>query len=161
MKLKLPETISSPQDLKATILEVRQYARWFSHASVKKQVAGGRSAEPPAISGAASSAIKEWAGDKPLTLDMLEDLLAALEDFEKSAPQLTITLAAAPGGGLKKTLVAWCRTHVEPNVLVNFDFNSTLLGGMVVRYRSHVFDWSFRRQILAARGRFPEVLRRV
>ena len=53
-----------------------------------------------------------------------------------------------------------CRP-VAPDVLVNFQFNATILGGMVVRYGSHVYDWSFRRQILAKRDTFPEVLRRV
>ncbi len=161
MNLKLPDNVSSPQDIKAIVLEIRQYARWFAHASVKKQVGGGKIAEPPAVSAGAVALIQGLAGGKPLTQPALDGLIDALEAFEAKAPHMTITLAAPPPASLKKTLVAWCRQHVAPDILVTFRFNSTLLGGMVVAYGSHVFDWSFRRQILAARGKFPEVLRHV
>jgi len=161
MNLKLPDSVSSPQDIKAIVLEVRQYARWFAHASVKQQVSGGKVAEPPAMSPGATALIQGLAGGKPLTQTALDGLIEALEVFETKAPHMTITLAAPPPESLKKTLITWCRQHVAPDILVTFQFNSTLLGGMVVRYGSHVFDWSFRRQILAARGKFPEVLRHV
>lgn len=161
MKLKLPDSIISPQDLQAAILEIRQYARWFAHASIKNRLTAQSVSEPPTISPAAVAMIKEWAGDKPLNQQGLDGLIADLEASAATLPQLAITLAAPPSNGLKKTLIAWCREHIEPNILVTFRFNSTLLGGMVVRYGSHIFDWSFRRRILAARGRFPEVLRHV
>lgn len=163
MKLRLEESVSSPQDLKALILEIRAYARWYSHNSVKKRLRlkARRMNEEPIMSPAAKALLHEWSNKTPLSQKNLDELLATLEGYEKTAPQLTITLAAPATSGLKKTLVAWCRNNVAPNVLVNFQFNSTLLGGMVVRSGSHVFDWSFRRQILEARQHFPEVLRRV
>lgn len=161
MKLQLPDNVSSPQDLQFLMLEIRQYARWLAHNDVKKRLDVKAADDSPVMSPAAIEVIRSWFGKKPISQESLGGLVSELEDFETTAPQLSITLAAAPSGGLKKTLIAWCREHVEPNVLVTFRFNSTLLGGMVVRYGSHVFDWSFRRQILAARGSFPEVLRRV
>ncbi|HZL07642.1 MAG TPA: F0F1 ATP synthase subunit delta [Candidatus Dormibacteraeota bacterium] len=161
MNLKLPASISSPQDLKAIMLEIRQYSRWFAHADVKKRVGGGAASEPPVISPAAASLVQELGSSKPLSQASLDGLAEALEVFAAKAPQITITLAAMPSDGLKKTLITWCRQHIAPDILVTFRFNSTLLGGMVVRYGSRVFDWSFRRQILAARGKFPEVLRHV
>jgi hypothetical protein len=163
MKLRLEESVSSPQDLKAVILEIRDYARWFSHNSVKRRLnlKAKRMSDEPVVSSAAAALLREWNTKTPLSQKSLDQLLATLKDFEDTAPQLTITLAAPPAGGLKKTLVAWCRENIAPNVLVNFQFNSTLLGGMVVRSGSRVFDWSFRRQILEARQNFPEVLRRV
>lgn len=159
--LKLPDTVSSMQDFKVLLQEVRLYARWYAHASVRKQASKTGAAEPPAISPAARAVIRYWEGGKPLEQAKLEGLIDALEDYARTAPQLSITLAAPPSAGLKKTMVAWCREHVEPDVLVNFQFNSVLLGGMVVRWKSHIFDWSFRRRILAGRENFPEVLRRV
>jgi F0F1-type ATP synthase delta subunit len=161
MKLQLHDSVSSPQDLKAVISEVQQYAAWFAHVAVKKRLEIDGGFEPPAISPAANALIQEYAGNKPLSRELLDELIAALKAFEDTAASITITLAAAPSNGLKKELVVWCRKHIEPNILVNFRFNSTLLGGMVVHYGSHIYDWSFQRQILAARGRFPEVLRRV
>ena len=165
MKLKLEESVSSPQDLKAVILEIQDYARWYSHNAIKKRLGvklkRKTTAEAPFISPAASTIIREWASSNNLNQNSFDHLIKTLETYARSAPQLTITLAAPPTNGLKKTLVAWCRENISPDMLINFQFNSVLLGGMVIRSGSHVFDWSFRRQILEARQRFPEVLRNV
>lgn len=161
MKLKLPDTVSSAQDLASLTLEVKEYARWFSHESIKKLVNIKTAAEAPVMSLAAAELTREWAAKAPLSRQSLEELIATLQHYRDTAPSLTITLAAPPTSAIKKTLVGWCRANIAPNVLVTFQFNATLLGGMVVRYGSHVYDWSFRRQLLDARQRFPEVLRNV
>ena len=62
---------------------------------------------------------------------------------------------------LKQKIVEWCRKNIDGDILVDFRFNATLLGGMVVKWGSHVYDWSFKRQLMAARAKFPEVLRNV
>lgn len=161
MKLQLPNDIVSPQDLKTVTVEIRTYARWAVHARTKQRVTTKTAEGPPAISPAAIAIVRAWQGTEPLTQESLDGLLAALVAFELSAPRVTITLAAPPSQGLKQQLVNWCREHMNPGILVTFSFNTTLLGGIVIRYGSHVFDWSFRRQILAERRHFPEVLRRV
>jgi hypothetical protein len=163
MKLNLQASVSSPQDLKSIILEIRQYAHWFAQYTVKVRASAsdGKSEAPPAVSPTAAALIKEAAGKEQLSQKHLDVLIGGLETLENDSPRITITLAAPAPGSLKQALIEWCRQHVAPNILVDFRFNSTLLGGMVVQYGSHVYDWSFRRQILAARGRFPEALRRV
>jgi hypothetical protein len=161
MTPNLQNNVLSPQDLKVTILEVRKYARWFSQSLVKTRVAGGVYADQPQVSPTAALLINELAAQKPLSSEILDGFIASLEQLEKTLPRITITLAAPAPGSLKKVLVSWCRQNIDPGVLVEFRFNATLLGGMVVRYGSRVYDWSFRRQILAARGNFPEILRHV
>ena len=161
MKLNLQDSVYSPQDLKAIILEVRKYARWASQYGVKMRIANGKSSQPPAISLPATRVIKDWAEEKPLNQKSIDELLKTLDSVEAGSPRISVTLAAAPSGSLKITLVKWFRENIDPNILVDFHFNSTLLGGLVIRYGSHVYDWSFRRQILASREHFPEVLRRV
>lgn len=161
MKLNLQDNVSSTQDFKSVIIDVRKYAHWFAQNSVKLQRVGGAPSEPPVISQSAVTLIKEWADAKPLSQNLLDELISQLEALEAAAPRVIITLAAVPSKSLKKEMVAWFRANIAANVLVDFHFNSTLLGGMVVRYGSHIYDWSFRRQVLAARDRFPEVLRRV
>ncbi|HET7673821.1 MAG TPA: F0F1 ATP synthase subunit delta [Candidatus Saccharimonadales bacterium] len=156
MKIKLDGSVSSPQNLKALILEMRDYARWFSQNDVKKRLHAKGASDKPQLSVGAESLVSEI---KPLDRKNLDELISALEDLEDSAPRLTITLAAPPASGLKKMLVSWLREEISPHILVTFDFSSTLLGGMVVRCGSRIFDWSLRKQILDERGRFPEVLR--
>lgn len=161
MKLQLPSEISSKQDLQSLILEVRQYGKWFQHVGVQKRVGSKTTQESPQLSKAAADLIRELSGKKGLTISDIEGLRSALEDYLKKAPTMTVTLAAPAGSDIKRTVVEWARKNIAPDVLVNFQFNSTLLGGMVVRYGSHIFDWSFRRQILDGRNKFAEVLRHV
>lgn len=161
MKLQLPNSISSLQDVTALTLEVREYARWFLQATVKQRVNAGQISDAPQLTPAASELIQTWGSKEPLSQKRLDELIAALDEFKETAPSLTITLAAPAPGDLRQTLVGWFRQNISPDTLVNFKFNATILGGMVVHYGSHVFDWSFRRQVLAARSHFPEILRRV
>jgi len=161
VKLKLDETVSSLQDLRGLVMEIREYAKWHNHNAIKKRVHVRTAAKEPDMTVAAHNVLREWSAGKELTPKSLDELISTLEDYGRKAPTITITLAALPSAGMKKQLVAWCRDNISPNVMVDFQFNSTLLGGMVVRSSSHVFDWSFRRQILAERNKFPELLRRV
>lgn len=161
MKRSLPDGVSSPQDLTALLLEIQEYSRWFSHNSIKAQLKTKHATLPPTLSPPALELIRDASKKDLLNQQAIDTLIQELEAYKKTATTLTITLAAPPSSDLKKTLVAWCRQHITANVLVTFEFNSTLLGGMVIRYGSHIFDWSFRRQILAAHQNFPEVLRRV
>lgn len=162
MGLKLPPTISSPQDLHALQLELREYKKWLSHAAIKQQLHTGKLKTGPELSTGAAQTLHSFTTSKrSITASDVEALIATLQKYESSAPSLTITLAAPPTRGIKEQLVAWCRDNIAPTVLVTFQFNSTLLGGMVIRYGSRIFDWSFRRQIMDNRAEFPEALRNV
>lgn len=165
MKLSLPKSVASPQDLSALITEVKDYAKWYGHEAIRKRVAGsavGKNTHThPPLSAGASELIRTWFGAKVPNRLGFDALLKELERVAKSARVITITLAAPAPGSLKATLAEWFRTNISPDVLLAFHINSTLLGGMVVQYGSHVFDWSFRRAIIANKQAFPEVLRRV
>jgi uncharacterized protein YejL (UPF0352 family) len=161
MKLKLPDSVSSVQDVTALILEVREYTRWFSHATILKKMNNKNIPKQPTLSASSSEMIRNWAEGKSLTRQSLDELIASLEKFKRSSETMTIVLAAPATNDIKRQLVSWCRKNVSDNILVSFQFNATLLGGMVVRYGSRIFDWSFKRKILANRGHFPEVLRNV
>lgn len=161
MKLVLPDSVASSQDVTALQLEVREYARWFTHESIKQRTNAHHKSEEPILSNACKELLAAQGGKKGLDRAALDSLAKDLEHYSRTAPTITLTLAAPATGTIKASLVKWCRSNIAPDTLVNFQFNATILGGMVVRYGSHVFDWSFRRQILANRDKFPEVLRRV
>jgi hypothetical protein len=161
MIIILPDSVCSRQDLKSVVLEIRAYAKWYNQTSVKMRVSGDNNYEEPVFSPSAAAIIGEWNKQNPINPKSIDDLISELENMEAKAPIVSITLAAPPPGNLKKTITKWCRENVAPDVLVDFAFNSTMLGGMVVRVGSHVYDWSFRRQILSSLQKFPEVLRNV
>lgn len=161
MKLRLPNGVASLKDLTDIQLELREYARWFAHESIKKRVNVKHSVDPPALSTEAKELIHTISAHEPISSDSLDELIKTLEEYKNTAPTITFTVAATPNSVVKNNLVNWCRINVSPNILVTFQFNSTILGGAVIRIGSKVYDWSFKRQILAARQQFPEVLRRV
>ncbi len=161
MKFKLPDSVASSQDLSSLIQEVHVFTSWFTHEAIKRRAGAKKAAEPPVVSPATTELIRFWRTQQPLSSTSLDSLIKILENYRKTAPMITITLAAPASVGVKKTLVGWFRQNIAPDTLINFQFNSILLGGMVVRIGSHVYDWSFRRQILANRHNFPEALRHV
>lgn len=159
MKLNLPSTIASPQDLSSVIEEIRDYERWFTHESMKKQLHATRQkSEAPTLSTGASQLIREFQAKKSIAGKSLDGLIDDLEYFAKNATSINVILAAPAPNSIKGSIVAWCRKNLSEDILVNFQFNSNILGGMVVRYGSRIFDWSFRRKILAERKNFLGVL---
>lgn len=162
MTFRLPETIASSQDLNAVITEVKAYATWYMHESIKARVSkksSGLKNEPELSKGAAD--VLRDAAKAGLSRQTLDTLIRDLETAAKTATTLTFTLAAPVTAQVKEKLVGWCRTNIGETVLVTFQHNSTILGGAVLRYKSRVFDWSFRRAITDKASVFPEVLRRV
>ena len=154
----LPPAVSSSQDLTSLILEVRSYAKWYSQYATAAKVKAKYKEEQPELSPTASELIRSWGKQSPLSQKRLDDLITTLEKTAKHAPVMTITLAAPATAEVKRTLVGWCRTNIHQDILVTFQFNSTILGGMVLRFGSKIYDWSFRRTILNERHRFGELL---
>lgn len=167
MTLSLPKTVASPQDLSALQTEIKAYASWYNHEAIKKRftvkpgVKKHASQDTPLLSAGASEVLRAWFGTKTPNRIGFDALLKELTRYSQASQLVTITLAAPAPSSLKGTLVEWFRKNVSPGVLVAFHINSTILGGMVVQYGSHVFDWSFRRQIIANKDAFPEVLKHV
>lgn len=159
--IKLPDTICSPQDLTALILEVQEYARWYEHESVKQRTGAKNRSTQPVLSVTTAAFLRSATTNGTLQPVQLDALIGGLEQHKAAAPTITVTLAAPAPEHIKKQLTAWCRTELSPSILVSFEYNRTLLGGMVVRYGSHVHDWSFRRSLLTTPVKFSEVLTRV
>lgn len=159
--IKLPDTICSPQDLTSLILEVREYAQWYEHESVKQRTGAKNQSTQPVLSLTTTELLRGASTNGTLQPAQLDSLIKELEHYKASAPTITLTLAAPAPNQVKQTLTAWCRKELSPGILVSFEFNRTLLGGMVVRYGSHVHDWSYRRALLTTNVKFSEVLARV
>ena len=158
---KLPRTVTTPSELTALILDIRTYSKWFSQYEIATKTNSHYSIGQPEISATAAEFIRGYAQTNPLTAARLGEIIDSLEQIQTHAPTVTITLAAAANHEVRQTIVQWCREHLDANILIHFRFNATILGGMVVRAGSHIYDWSFRRAIMENRGRLPEVMHRV
>jgi hypothetical protein len=161
VKISLNKEIASRQDLTSVILELRTYREWFSKMAIKHKSGSKSMVMPPKLSKPALDLINQQRESRPVSQNLLDSLINELEKLESSSEFIVITLGALPSTNINLLLINWCRQNLNPNILVDFRFNSTMLGGMAVQYGSHIYDWSFKRQIMASLNKFPEVLRRV
>lgn len=133
----------------------------MSHESIKNRLGTKTKPETPVLTPAAAEMIRPLEAKKTFGRQDVDNLIDSLTRVKESAPTMTITLAAPATSDVKQALASWCRSNITPDVLINFQYNRTILGGMVVRSGSHIFDWSFRRQLLNSSVNFREVLGRV
>ena len=74
MKLKLPDSVLTPQDLRGTVLEIRQYAAWTGHNAIRKRVSGKKGRlEAPELSDGAKELIRQCLEGKEPTRARLDD----------------------------------------------------------------------------------------
>jgi hypothetical protein len=161
VKIDIPESVSSLEDLAELLRELRLYTRWFLHESIKKQVDAGSRAPIPELSPASKALLQTLEKDGKLNSRGLENLVKTIESFQKNASPVVITLAAPATTGIKTMIVDWCRKNISGDVLVSFHHDSSILGGIVIRNKSRVVDLSFRRKLFESDVNFVEVLGRV
>lgn len=146
VKDQLSHFLYSPTQIQAEVIRLRSELRQLEHVAIKQKVL---TIEKKGVA-TPSTSTKE-----------LTDQIKVLEQRLANAPIFYITLAAMPTDGLKQNIVTWFINSVSPEAMVEFDYNSALLGGMVVRTGSRIHDWSLRRKILSQANNFAEVLHRV
>lgn len=157
----LPDTISSSEDLVALIMEVRSYAKWFA-LYVNAAKTGVTPQHPqPELTATATATIRSAAQNGALNPALLDTLISDLEAIHKNARSITITLAAPAPNEVKRDIVAWARANIAEDALINFRFNAQIVGGMIVRAGSRIFDWSFKKSIMENRSKLAETLGRV
>lgn len=161
MKLKLPDNITSQQDVMELLAELHDYSKSLSHQDILKRTNSKSTSQLTETSKEAKELMRIWTNGKTIDSSSLNELIKSVTDYKDNAPKMTITLAAPATNDIKKTLTVWCRDNISSNLLIDFQFNRIILGGMVLRFGSHIYDWSFRRQILDGRDKFPEILRHV
>ncbi len=162
MKFKLPQTIYSLEQLDALIFELGEYLNWVRHISIQAKVGSRKTAvEQPELSQVLQDALISWADGKELALHDVEALIEDLKEYKEKAPSVHLTLAAIPSTALKNQLIEWFRTQISPMMMISFSANRTLVGGMVVRAGSHIYDYSWRKLLTEKRDKIPEIIRNV
>lgn len=150
----LPPEVYSPDQLSALIMEARDLA-----ATLRQQAAlakaGGTSAKQQ-VSPAVSEGLAKLAGT--ISVESAEHVAKGLELLRNTVPTVRLVLAAQPNRQFKMKLVKWFRDEIHPQVLVVFIVRSDIAGGVVVQTVGHVYDFSFKRQLIAAKPRIAELL---
>ncbi len=158
MKYDLPEDIISAEDLKGVIEELKDYQTYARHGSIKARVTKRAGGTKPELSRPSNELINLIVNNNKLALSDLDRLISSLEKMYSALPRIKITLAALPGAGIKKQMSVWVRKNITSNVLIDFSYNQSLLGGMVVVAGSHIYDWSLRKQIISVQPKLNELI---
>ncbi|HEY6736941.1 MAG TPA: hypothetical protein VI322_04470 [Candidatus Saccharimonadia bacterium] len=158
MAFELPPAVYSAQLLESVIYDLEQYLEWHRQSSVKQKV-GAKPAAEPSHSAETAQVIKIYLQGQVATVAALEALLGELKAV--SLPEVHITLAALPNHAQREALVAWFRANITPHILITFVADRNLGGGVVVRTPNHVFDFTWKQQLLAGRSHIAEIVKRV
>ncbi|MDF2461575.1 MAG: atpH [Candidatus Saccharibacteria bacterium] len=157
-KYVLPPAVYSPQLLEAVVYDLEVYLDWYRQSKVKKQV--GATPDPePTHSAETVVVIEAWLAGKPPTLESLEELIETLKNLE--LPQIHVMLAALPNRAQRELLVNWFRNNTTPQLLVSFVADRNLGGGVVVRTPNHVYDYTWKQQLVAGRDKLAGIIKSV
>lgn len=160
MSYSLPVDVHSPEQLGLLIAELRDVAAQRRNQAVQAKVTGKAGADSTHISALLGQVLKEAkvAVNNPGALD---EVLANLEQLRAKAPSVRLTLTAAPTRLYKQQFTTWFRANIHPDTLVTFSVRSDIGGGATLIAGSHVYDFSFREQLLRNKGRIAEIFGRV
>jgi hypothetical protein len=155
---QLPGAVYSPQLLESVVYDLQNYLDWYRQNQIRKKVGAGPKEEPN-HSDETVIVIEAWLAGKPATLESIEALLVYLRELK--LPQVHIMLAALPNRSQREALVNWFRTNVGSGLLLSFVADRNLGGGVVIRTPNRVFDYTWKQQLVAARSKLAEILKRV
>lgn len=91
-------------------------------------------------------------------------LEVASEQFEKlivSAQSFEIIVAVEPSAIFLQDLIVWFRANLSAQALLTYKVRRSIGGGLIVRTRNRIYDFSFRPKVVAGKQHLVEVLRRV
>lgn len=153
MSVALPTDVYSPDQLSELLLQLQDVI-----SVVRGNIArtGNGQAEPVTL----SPELEQLLTGNTIAVDdtdALESLAQELEIILDKAPSVHVLLAAMPGRAIRRQLVTWFRTEVNPLTLLTFAARSDLGGGAIVQAGSHLYDLSFRRSIIDNKARLTEI----
>ena len=158
MAFELPAAIYSPALLESVIYDIQTYLDWIRQNEIRKKVGATRK-EEPTHSAETVLVIEAWLAGQPPTLEAVTQLLEYLKKLKPK--EIHLTLAALPNRTQREALVAWFRNNVAPGLLVSFVADRNLGGGVVVRTPNHVYDLTWKAQLIEGRSKLAEILKRV
>lgn len=159
MSFKLPDSLYSADQLQVCSDELRRYAEALQQGQYQKE-AGSKTAKIvlPELSASSYDLLEALPKSKRLDPALVEQICDVLDGWMKTAPVMNITLAAPATHQLKTELVSWFRTNIGPQTILSFHVNPDIAGGIVVRSTNHVYDMSFRRELLKRPEKLIEVI---
>lgn len=158
--VRLPPDLYSPDQLSAVIIELRAHISSLRDASIRAKTAHADESAPTHVSALLLGALK-GAGLTASDQAGAEKLLKELEAIRDKAPAVHLMMAALPNRDLKRKLTEWFRSEIHPYTMLTFATRMDIGGGIIIQAGSHVYNYSFRQQILGHKSRISEIFNSV
>lgn len=154
--MKLPVDVYSPDQLSALILEIGNYRGHLRDAAVRAKTGSKKQAPLPEPSDILAQLLEE-SGVKPDDAEAVDTLRKELELKLKKSPVVHLLLAAHPTSAIKRQFTTWFRTEINSEILLTFAVRSDIGGGLILQAGSRVYDFSFKRRLIANKKRIAEI----
>ena len=152
LNLVMPEYIERRVQLRSLVRELQEMESQLSTSNARG--AGSVKASPQLTDLAHVNGIDLKKKDARVAL--VDKLETAFTHY----PSITLQFAAQPPSDVRKSIVEWLRTEIDPRVLIDIRLRPTLGGGFVVRTPNHQIDHSWRRYLDQKPTGFADFLRR-
>lgn len=139
------------------MVEAGEHLSAIRDASVRAKTAGRDSEVATPHTSALMTGLlqsNDFKANDPRSFEIISKGFNIIRD---KAPVVHLTLAALPNRTLKRQLVEWFRHEINPYMLLTFAVRTDIGGGIVVRAGSHIYDFSFRQQIIGNKHRISEI----
>lgn len=145
-KIKLPLFIRSHEQIYFYIQELNRY-----RSSIPEKSKGNRDPFYSYLIGLSET--------EEITPELIEKVLELFKQIKSNAPRFHVTLADYPETEMRNKITGWFRRNIHPYSLVSFRYDRSLVGGIVVRGRNKIFDFSFRNKLQRAKLKPVDVLK--
>lgn len=157
MSLKLPVDVYSPDQLAIVLWELGAMIATQQNAATRQKISKEPTAAHEQHISAFLLSVLDAQGIDKTDLVALNTLQTELTMMRDRAPVAHMILPALPNRTLKRKLVDWFRTEIDPSILMTFAVRSDIGGGFVLRVGSKHRDFTFRRQLLDNKHRIAEI----
>ena len=154
--VRLPVDLYSVDQLSAIIIELRTHISSLRDAGVRARMEHAEVGAPTHLSALLIGVLRS-ADVPPTDQPGAEKLLAQLEAIRDKAPAVHLMMAALPNRDLKRKLTEWFREQIHPYTMLSFAVRMDMGGGIILQAGSHVYNYSFREQILSHKSRISEL----
>lgn len=157
--IKLPDFIYSHEQIGLYLLQLEHY----KSVLLKRRVGGGPSLgtqkeRRDGISGQLEKYLIEKAPKEGITNEFLEEISELLNKVRDTGPRLHLTFASIPGADLKHQLTMWVRENIHEFALVSFHYDQSIIGGLVIRTRNKIFDFSYAKELKEPKTKLTTIL---
>lgn len=152
MDNKLPAFIQSHEQLGLYIMQIDGYRSFLL------QHDAGSPASEPEISAELKKYLQDSSESSEITQTILEEKHELFKELKQKAPRFNITFASLPRDSMKRDITTWFRANIHKHALIAFHYDRTIAGGMIVRGRNNILDFSFAPKLEEPKKQLTEII---